>query len=102
MKINEMTLQIGSTLRSLMRERRFSLKSIERETGVPASTIAEWTNNRAPKNPVQVQKVAKLLGVSIHFLLFGVEDSEEPLTKLVREDIFSGTFEITIKKVKIK
>ncbi len=97
-----MVLQIGPTLRSLMRDQRLTLKSIEKETGVPASTIAEWTNNRSPKNPVQVQKVAKLLGVSLHFLLFGAEDSEEPLTKLVREDVFSGTFEITIKKVRIK
>ena len=97
-----MTLQIGPTLRTLLDEKRLTLKKISSSTGVPASTIAEWTNNRSPKNTIQVQKVAGFLGVSMHYLLFGVEDKQEPLHKLMKEEFFSGTFEITIKKVKIK
>ena len=97
-----MTLQIGPTLRTLLDEKRLTLKKISSVTGVPASTIAEWSNNRTPKNPIQVQKVANFLDVSMHYLLFGVEDKQEPLTKLMKEDFFTGTFEITIKKVKIK
>ncbi len=78
-----------------------TLKEISKATGVPSSTLSEWLNNRSPKNPEQIQKVAKYLGVSMHFFLFGDEDSEEPLHKLLKEDVFSGTFEINIKRVKI-
>ncbi len=96
------SLKIGTVLRALISERRLTLKEISKGSGVPASTIAEWTNNRAPKNPEQVQRVAAFLGVSLHYLLFGHEDREEPITKLLKEDVFSGTFEITIKRVKVK
>lgn len=97
-----MTLKIGPVLRATIEKRRLTLKEISRGTGVPATTIAEWANNRAPKNPLHLQRVADFLGLTIHYLLFGEEDRSEPLTKLIREDFFSGTFEITIKRVKIK
>ncbi len=74
---------------------------ISKATGVPKSTISEWLNNRAP-NPIYAAKVAKHLGISLHFMLFAEEDSEEPLHKLLKEDLFSGTFEINIKRIKIE
>lgn len=95
-----MTTQIGKILTQIIKERRYTLKEISEATGVPATTIAEWQANRTPKNPSQVRAVAKFLGVSLHFLLFGEEDSEEPVLKILKEDFFKGTFEITIKKVK--
>lgn len=95
-----MKIKIGEVLSDLIVEQRYSIKKLSRATGVPASTLGEWSNNRTPKNPVQVQKVAQELGVSIHFLLFGEEDGEEPITKIIKEDFFTGTFEITIKRLK--
>lgn len=100
--MNDMALKIGTTLRSIIEERRLTLKEIASGSGVPASTIAEWTNNRTPKNPIQIQKVSAFLGVSIHFLMFGEEDREEPIAKLLKDEVFTGTFEITVKKVNIK
>ncbi len=96
-----MGIKIGPTLKELIEANRYSIKEISKATNVPASTLAEWLNNRSPKNPEQIQRVAKFLGVSIHRLLFGTEDSEEPLHKLLKEDVFSGTFEINIKRIKI-
>ena len=86
----------------MITDKRYSIKEVAKATGVPNSTLSEWLNNRTPKNPEQVRSVAKFLGVSLHFLLFGEEDSEEPLHKLLKEDVFNGTFEINIKTVKIK
>lgn len=97
----DMDLKIGKVLKALMEKDRHTLASIHKATGVPKSTISEWLNNRSP-NPVQAVKVASHLGVSLHFLLFGKDDSEEPLMKILKEDIFSGTFEISIKRVRIK
>ena len=100
--MNTVKLKIGPVMRTLIDDRRLTLKEISKATGVPASTIAEWTNNRAPKNPEQAQKVASFLGISLHHLFFGVEDREEPISKLLKEDVFSGTFEISIKRVREK
>lgn len=67
---------------------------------MPPTTIAEWQSNRTPKNPSQVKAVAGYLGVTLHYLLFGEEDAEETIQKIFREDLFSGVFEINIKRIK--
>lgn len=97
-----MSVKIGNTFKKLLYERRLTLKEVSKATGVSNSTLSEWLNNRSPKNPEQTRKVAKFLGVSLHFFLFGEEDTEEPLHKLLTEDVFNGTFEINIKRVKIQ
>lgn len=93
-------LKIGKVLKQLMEHERHTITSISKATGIPKSTISEWLNNRTP-NPIQAVKVASHLGVSLHFLLFGKDDSQEPIQKILKEDFFSGTFEITVKRVKL-
>lgn len=95
-------IKIGTNLTNLMKEKNLSLRELSKQAGVPYTTLQEWTANRTPKNPVQIQKVAQVLGVTMHYLLFGCEDNLEPLTKLLKEDVFSGTFEISIKRVRMK
>lgn len=95
-----MSTSIGKIFTKIVKEKRLTLKEISKATGVPASTLAEWQTNRTPKNPAQVQKVARFLGVSLHYLLFGEEDSEEPVQKIFKEDVFSGVFEISIKRIR--
>lgn len=94
-------LKIGMVLKKIMADERHTLTSISRATGVAKSTISEWLSNRCP-NPIQAAKVAKHLGISLHYLLFSEEDTEEPMHKLLKQDLFDGTFEINIKRVKIK
>jgi len=97
----ENELLISTVLKKLMKENGETLATISKSTGVPKSTISEWLSNRSP-NPVQAVKVANHLGVSLHFLLFSQDDTQEPLQKIMREDFFKGTFEISIKRIKIK
>jgi transcriptional regulator with XRE-family HTH domain len=97
-----MALKIGKTLRQLVKDKDLTLKELSKRTGVSASTLSEWNNNRRPKDPVQIQKVANELGVTIHYLLFGEEDKQDALQKIMKEDFFTGTFEVSIKKVKVR
>lgn len=99
--VESVELKIGKTLEKIMKQERHTLASISKVTGVPKSTLSEWLNNRAP-NPTQAVKVANHLGVSLHFLLFGKDDAQEPMQKILKEDFFKGTFEITIKRVKVE
>lgn len=93
-------LKIGKVLKQIMERERHSLVSMSKATGVPKSTISEWLNNRSP-NPTQAVKIANHLGVSLHFLLFGKDDAQEPIQKILKEDFFKGTFEITVKRIKL-
>lgn len=97
---SNMDLKIGKVLKQLMDKDRHTLTSIAKATGVPKSTISEWLGNRSP-NPSQAVKVANHLGISLHFLLFGKDDAQEPIQKILKEDFFKGTFEISIKRVKM-
>lgn len=97
-----MKLKIAQTLSHLMESRRITLKEISKGTGVPLSSIAEWKkNNRNPKVE-DAGKVADFLGITLSHLLFGQEDRQEPLQKILKEEFFKGTFEINIKRVHIK
>ena len=95
-----MELKIGHILADLLKERSLTLRELSSVSGVAVSTLSDWTTNRAP-NPINLKKVAESLGVSVHYLLFGCEDNQNPLEKIMKEDVFHGTYEISIKKVKI-
>ncbi len=79
-------------------------RELAKLSGVPFSTLHEWMGGRSPRDPVQIKKVADALGVSLNRLLFDEPDKNESfnITQILKEDVFSGTFEVTIKKVKIK
>lgn len=97
-----MKLRISETLNKILQEKKISLKELSKGSGVPSSTLSEWrTSGRSP-NVEQAAKVADFLGITISHLLFGQEDKQEPLQKILREEFFKGVFEISIKKVHIK
>ncbi len=96
-----MATQIGKVFSQIIKDRRLTLKEVSKGSGVPATTLAEWQGNRTPKNPNQVRSVAKFLGISLHYLLFGEEDGQEPIQKIIRKDVFEGVYEIKITKMNI-
>jgi transcriptional regulator with XRE-family HTH domain len=99
-----MELKIATTLKKIMKEKRISVKVLSRDSGVAVSTLHEWLNGRTPRDPVQAKKVADVLGVSLNRLLFDEADMSESinLNQILKQDIFSGVYEINIRKVKIK
>jgi transcriptional regulator with XRE-family HTH domain len=99
--VYDVELKIGKVLKQIMAQQRHTLATMSKATGIPKSTISEWISNRSP-NPTQAVKLANHLGISLHFLLFGRDDSQEPIQKILKEDFFQGTFEISIKRVKLE
>jgi hypothetical protein len=61
---------------------------------------ARWIDENG-KRQSEVFDDFKTAAYEQNYLLFREEDSEEPLHKLFKEDLFSGTFEINVKKVKV-
>lgn len=100
----KMEIKLGPTLNRLMSEQRITLKELSFSAGVPQSTIAHMRNNRQPRDISTVMAVAQALEVSLFYLLYG---QQEPTRKgdLVTDfasELFSGVFEITVKKIKRK
>jgi len=97
-----MEIKIAKTLTTLLKQKGLSLRELSKMSGVPASTLSEWMSNRPPRNPLQTKKVAEALNVSLNFLLFGEEDRNDPIQRVITENVFNGTFEISVKRVKIE
>src|ERR1044072_6988374 len=93
--VKVMELRIGKILANVIREKQLSVKAVSRLSGVPASTIRERLNNRAPKNPSDVKRVAESLGVSLHFLLFGEEDAfqSSSLDRFLKDEVLNDSFQ---------
>ena len=98
-----MDLKLGQILSRILKERKITLRQISAATGVPTSTLGEWTNNRQPRNLINIKKVALFLGVSLNFLLFGEFDEFEKQTQRseLHHNLLSGTYEITLRKIKL-
>lgn len=89
---------ISKTLRQLMTERRYSLTQLAKEANVATSTLNEWLSGRTPKDPIKVKRVASVLSVSLHYLLFGQEE-EAAVFRANATDQKIGEFEIVIRRI---
>lgn len=103
-EMKELEIKLGPTLNRLMHEQRVSLKELSITSGVPQSTLSYMRRNRQPRDISTAMAVARALGVSLYYLLYGHEDPAARgafLTDLASE-LFSGAFEITVKKIRRK
>ena len=85
--------QFSETLKRLMRDRRVSARVVSQATGIPESTLSEWSGGRAPKLGDDVMKLARFFGCSIDYFLTGKETEAEMIEGVMNglEDGFSHT-----------
>ncbi len=97
-------LKIGHVLAQLMRDKNYSIKELAFESGVPASTIAHLKLNRPPKDVSTALAIAEVFGVSLHYMLYGEDDPREKRNPPndFNPELFSGVFEIIVKRVNKK
>lgn len=96
----------SKVLKELMEDRGITSKSVCDSTGIPKSTFSEWTNGRVPKLDGSIVKLAKFFGVTVEYLILGEIAENEILKEISNEieknftTIYSGTYRITLDKVK--
>jgi transcriptional regulator with XRE-family HTH domain len=98
-----MATKLDKTLTTLCHERGLSLTRLSRDADVPVSTLHAWTTGRTSVNPAQVRRVAQVLGVSLHGLLFGEPDpNREPADggERLLEQAFTGEVVLTVRRPK--
>lgn len=109
-------IRIGTILRALIQKLGTDLRSIERETEIPYTTLHTWLHNGRPTDFRKIRRLARHLGVSIDYLVFGEEDKnskkseaeknreegpekQTPEESKEMEGAESWTFEVKIKKI---
>ena len=93
-------LKIHAVLRRVLKERGMTTTQLARTAGVPQSTLATWLVSGAkPKDPEQVAKVSRVLGISLHQLLFDEPEQAHPLTGIETEIVLDGFYRLRLERV---
>ena len=91
-------IKIDRVLKHLMSEKGLTFKKLSKTSGVPESTLKTWSSGIEPKSLVPARKVARILGVSVEYLIFGQEDKKSiELSDLLTTQLFSGWCKVTIE-----
>lgn len=91
-------LRIGHVLKHLMNEKKLTFKKLSELSGVPISTIKTWSAGVEPKSFAAARKVARVLGVSVEYLVFGATDKNQlSLQEILTTQLFSGWCKVTIE-----
>lgn len=73
----------AANLKRILEERSLSLTKVSLATGIPVSTLCEWTGGREPKVSESLLRLTQYLNVTLDELVICVEKSEasasEPL-----------------------
>ena len=104
--IQKEELQFPKMLKKLLKDRSITQKQAASLAGVTESVLSDWISGCAPQNLIAVKRLAKSLGVSVSYLLFGESDdgfkiSLEELIKAEDAPVMSGLYKIELTKIKI-
>lgn len=93
-------------LRSLMSEKKMTLRQAAQIAGVSPSTIDDWRAGALPEDYSAVKRLAQEFGVTLSFILTGEDDSPRenqlPSVTEVFSDggaLFDGYAKITIQRL---
>jgi NUMOD1 domain len=92
----------GKNLEKLILTKFKSVAQFSKATGISSKTILGWLgpNGRFPSKPEYIKTMAQALNITVHELMFGHMDSQEPFSALLEKtEIHTGLYEISIKKV---
>jgi transcriptional regulator with XRE-family HTH domain len=88
-----------------MQERGITPKALSAATGIPTSTLSEWTAGRDPRLGQPLLKLARFFGVSIEYLVTGEESVQEAVGAMLGgmgEDFVSihqGVYRVNIERL---
>lgn len=98
-------MSFADNFKLLMKERGVTLRVISKVTGVPTSTLSEWTAGRDPKLGEPIMKVARFFGVSLEFLVTGHDPNEEAVKGIISNieenftTIHQGVYRVRVEKL---
>lgn len=99
----KLEMKLKSILKSQLEKHDMSVVQLSRKASVPKNTLFNWLSGMKPKDVEQAKRCADVFGISLDYLLFGVE--AQPCKSVIeehREEINAGTFEVILRPTKNK
>ncbi len=96
----------AENLKRLMKDRGITARTLSQATGIPTSTISEWSAGREPKLSKSTVKLARYFDVSIEFLITGEEPEQTVVSNLIENfaseftTIHQGLYRVKVEKLK--
>ena len=90
------TLKVIEVIDEELRKRKWNWVDLARESSIKYTTLQNWRDQRnLPTNIINLKKVANALGVSLHYLCYGQEESLRSHSETIKlekeeETIFLG------------
>lgn len=92
-------MRLSKTLNEFCKEHKLSIAQLAKKTNVPKATIHGWMTGRKAMDLDQLRKVALLLQISLHELVFGEPDPYEGKQDEILKEIFSGDVRVTLHRI---
>jgi transcriptional regulator with XRE-family HTH domain len=93
-------MKLKETLAALLKKRRMSAQALATATDIPVSTIKAWLGGNAPRNLDDVRAVARHMGVSFEYLIFGEDpDAGAVLANALLEQVFDGYLKVKVERI---
>lgn len=78
-------LKILAIIEEELRKRGWKWSDLARKSQVNYATLQNWRDQRSsPTNVINIKKIATVLGLSLHYLCYGVEEREYQRTISLR------------------
>ena len=90
-------MEFKTVLNALMKEHGVTLTDISRATGIAKSTLHGWTVGADPSLS-KLRVLAEYFECSVNYFVTGERDPD-PIEEIIKEQVHSGLYELTIKKV---
>lgn len=76
---------LGQVIKRLLKEMRIDLNTASAATGIPYTTLYDWTNGVVPSNPDQVYRLKKFFKKSLDYLYYGNDQDQEEHRRRIKE-----------------
>lgn len=87
-------MKLKDILRQQLRQHGMTATALSKKSRVPLQTLNNWLSGSKPKDFDQVKAVADVFGVSLDYIVYGIESA-----KIKSEDLVSfGSFDVFLKR----
>jgi len=91
-------VKLDKILKKLIKDKGVSARQVSRDCKIAQSTLTNFLSGRGPHKPEQVLTLAKYFGVSMEFLLFGVDERPPTIDEVMTQGLFEGWLKVKIER----
>lgn len=92
-------LALAKTLKLLVDREKITLRRLAKETGVPQPTLSGYLAGACSAKPNHILSLSKYFGVSMEYILFGLQSEHQCLGNCSKSGTFEGWMRVKIEQM---